>query len=415
MNLDYTSGITFKNPEFLPNQVLTNKRTLVIKVKGHPVGQPTESSKKRIIKKRKPKPSITTNAPIAKKVKVGKEPIEVKVVDWNEFLKGLPNMKSGTPQEKILELKKYCTSIKELDSPPAWQLYIQFPTQADQAELWLTLLIEDKNYDSTAVSEMGMEELQKNSQTEQYTFISLYEHENEEVPLFQIRTNPQGNMGELLYVGSNKKISGNTLFQLYGSILDYLKIEKVIVNDNSHIKCADTEVAFRMFDAIVDKTWYEKQGFEPLTCENLETVEKSILKNQSLNDYKKSQEFLRQVSIFSICRALRDQEQSTKSKILVDAWGKTLAKSANPKAFNRTTFADLLKNVSLAQRNNRGDSLYEQIYINVFNNFLNFEDNKHDPLDDSMQLEDSEKSVLTKLDEALEEIWNTSFLVKKYV
>lgn len=208
----------------------------------------------------------------------------VKIKEFSKFLNvKLKHENNGeTYLHRFQKLQKYCSSSisKDKEVRNFHMLWLEVRHETKKT-LWLNfLLFESENYESRAVRRNDLSIL-KNDETDAedtvaYDYIKLFEGEDvSKEPLLQIRIDKSGKLGEILFIRGTESIKGTDIKKLSMALIEFLQIECVILQDTAKLEKKGEALLLKKFLPIVSedaKTWYEREGFRPLSCEAFKVV-----------------------------------------------------------------------------------------------------------------------------------------------
>jgi len=172
----------------------------------------------------------------------------------------------------------------------------------EYSERYLSVIMLDGEYDSNAVVEGELFPKQN-----AYHHIKIFDDEEHKTILAHLIFDREGKYGELIHVQRGNDFSGTEVKSFVFSIIDALKIERVILHDTAKFTVLvpdvkhknsqrSVEVTMSMYLPICTqegKTWYGKDGFSPLACEELKMPQKGVTACQNPEKYRSSVEALR--------------------------------------------------------------------------------------------------------------------------
>lgn len=241
----------------------------------------------------------------------------VRWVSINEFQHDLSNPDSSF-QERLKHFLNKLTPIYSADgSKLAYhQLWINFPKgtfSPFQDELDLELIVKAGKFESNTLTAKSGGEL-----TTPYFFhLKIFAEDDRSAPLAAIRFNPEGTKGELVYIQKGKHLTGTQMSDLTFMILNFLKVDFVYLNDDAHFPVqvpgttTTLELPIRMYLPIMSsqgETWYGKRKFSPLSCHQLQTSDKSVIKTQDPTQYYEAVKNVRDISLAILYREVLNPE-----------------------------------------------------------------------------------------------------------
>lgn len=336
----------------------------------------TSDSKQGVKRKLLTEERVTFVPSKAAKIEVGDE-CPIRTVSSKKFsrkLEKIRNFQSVDP--KLLLLKAICTprGDSEDQDPTFWQLWIEYSPPSGDAS-FLNFMIFDGEFESNTLAETAFEILQPNSTASRYHYIKVFENNELDEPLLQIRINPQNNLGEIIYIkkGNDKTFTGETVLNLGLQILDSLNVPRTFLHDDSKIpvkykegrKKISTEIPLRLYRVLSEQgeTWYGKKGFFPVDARGMQTTNPDYVANQDIEKYY--------LAVVFLCNIRLDEIELELSAIKHPAT-KTLTQLKsilNSSELDQATLSDLARALTKAYRETKSEES-TQNYVLFYNTFL---------------------------------------------
>ena len=210
--------------------------------------------------------------------------VKIKKLDnfFNNVLTNLNKIKDRRSQ--IQKLCDYCTFIPaNCSSKGHWHLWLELSEGHD----CLSMKIEQGKYQSTVFPEGKLIKQLKDT----YYHFKLFDEDDCKKHILHLRIDKTGKEGEIVYLKRSKrypKITGTYVKTLANRLLDFIKPEKVVLNDDAKVKVPRSNrkrkrietIHLRTFLPIVSpdgESWYGRNGFSPMCCRG-----KKSLKNMTV-------------------------------------------------------------------------------------------------------------------------------------
>ncbi len=195
---------------------------------------------------------------------------DVKIEKLDDFFYDkLPNLnKIKDRRSQIQKLCDYCTFIPtNCSSKGYWHLWLELSESHD----CLSMQIEQGKYQSTVFPEGKLIRQLKDT----YYHFKLFDEDDSKKHILHLRIDKTGKEGEVVYLKCSKrypKITGTYVKTLANRLLDFIKPEKVVLNDDAKVKVPRSNrkrkriqtIHLRTFLPIIGKgeTWYERNGYQ---------------------------------------------------------------------------------------------------------------------------------------------------------
>ena len=224
-----------------------------------------------------------------------KDEFSVKWVTLAEFNSGLTSAAYPLFQDRLHHFLNQFSPIPKLNSSGIdyYQAWLNFPAgslKPFQSEFNLEINVSFGAFKSNALTKEASGE----ADTSFFLHIKIFDEDARETPLVQLRVNPQGNIAELVYLQKGLWMSGNQLKELSLLMLKALKPDHIYLNDDANISLnvpgsmESLTVPIRSYLPLMSpegETWYGKDGFSPLYCQELQTSDKKVKKTQDPTIY----------------------------------------------------------------------------------------------------------------------------------
>jgi hypothetical protein len=187
---------------------------------------------------------------------------------------------------------------------------------ADGSDADLELQLTQGNYESNAIAKSAIEERSNSS----FYFLKIFDESTDETPLLSLRFNPSGTVGEIVYIQKGTQFSGSQIKEISMQILQFLKIDRVYLNDDAKFTVSypsDEEnkghtitIPMRTYLPVVTdegETWYGKSGFSPFDCHELRSFERGVKVSQNRESYYRSVMTVREISLAVLYREVLSQ------------------------------------------------------------------------------------------------------------
>lgn len=224
------------------------------------------------------------------------EILDIPFAQWQQCINN-PSRPAAFP-DRIQTLRSMCTQFKSNLQTHKGVISIK-PGEISHipSGFQLNLLFEQDGYFSNAIAQESFEQGIPPGAKPSYHYLKIYEGDDVIHPLFLIRADLQGLMGEVVYLKKGTYLSGTDIKNiLLTPLLNYLGIQQVIKHDDSTrtiVSAKNTDILLRLLLPIVNKaggpdegsTWYGKDGFTPMSCNELRYPKSQLIVTQDPKYY----------------------------------------------------------------------------------------------------------------------------------
>lgn len=255
-----------------------------------------------------------SNSPLSPQFTPGKtdEEFSVRWVSLDEFKKNLSTSDDPLFHNRLNHFLNQLTPIHksqsiDIDYYQAWLNISAGSLRAFQCEFNLEIYAVFGPFESNALTQESSQE----TNTHTFLHIKIFDEEQRETPLIQLRINPQGNIAELVYIQKGEHLSGNQMKDLALCLLNTLKPDLVYLNDDAKFTMETPTVPIRSYLPLISptgETWYGKDGFSPLFCKNLQTSDPEIKISQDPTEYYLAVAFARNMTIKNLYQSVLPEE-----------------------------------------------------------------------------------------------------------
>lgn len=326
----------------------------------------------------------TTNNPVSPssiQIEATDEEYPVRWVTLTEFNEGLALTTFQHFQDR---LKHFLNQFSPIPKPCGLgidyhQVWINFPEgnlSAFQEEFNLDIKVFYSPFESNTLTQNSSGE----NETQSFLHIKVFDEDEYETPLIQLRVNPQGNTAEIVYVQKGSFLSGTQMKELALSMLNALKPDLVYLNDDAKFtfdvpnSMETLTVPIRSYLPIISpqgETWYGKDGFSPLQCNNLQTSDPHIKKTQDPTEYYRSVALVRNTSLKDLYQYILPEESKN---TLLDLCARYLPKinlsniDKNIRRLANVNLHNLGCEIYNSMRTNQGKVDFAQFYQKIICN-----------------------------------------------
>jgi hypothetical protein len=239
----------------------------------------------------------------------------VKVKTMEKFFNKLSSFSNDHFPSRMQALLGFFTLVFDPKSQKKnlYRLWLEVPENyllKGQEGFYLNCMIFQDSYFSNAVAEGEMGERKVGSS---YTFFKVFEDEALECPVLQIRWDEGGKLGEIIHIKKGKNFKGKQIKKFCMTLLNFLKIEKVYLNDDAWFSFG-SYFQLRMGDylpIVSNGAWYSDE-FEPLECKNILGYDGKTYLTQNPSTYHEAIKRIRNMPISLIITYLTGQKKCTK-------------------------------------------------------------------------------------------------------
>ena len=266
--------------------------------------------------------------------------LDVKVKTLEKFQAKLASA-VGTAERRLTYLKGLCTTFPATASNPLSksQLWIEH-----EDEHYLSLMIDEGEYESNAVPE-GVLHAARDS----YIHIKIFEEEKLDSPLLHLRVDRLGESGEIIYVKSGEHIAGGKIKQIGMELVRSLGIGTVYLNDDAKYPLPlngtrKADLLMRAYLPIVSEsgvTWYEKDGFKPVACQNIQSISEGERITQNPEEYIAAVEKVRTTTLSRLKEMFPTRDRTSRTHLQTLQRKYSIADDQTVHEFGKVIFAQV--------------------------------------------------------------------------
>ncbi|MBA2369116.1 MAG: hypothetical protein H0V82_08860 [Candidatus Protochlamydia sp.] len=289
--------------------------------------------------------------------------LDVPVLTLDEFQDILEIHSDANSMQRFEKLQSI--SIKQEEN--SWVFWLHIPEGClSTKSTWIYMNIDERVFDSQCFSECDQNYPKASLSNQKYYFINACYDDNENKYFFQIRLDKEIKIAEIIHIERGAYISGTNVKKICMEILDFLKLDKIFLNDDAKIQVVDSKesIALRISLPVSRddmQTWYSE--FKPLSFNNLFNQKNVKYIDQNEETYRTSLDTVRNQSIIALPKTREDANELKK-------WIKKYLIIHDLEAINACTVNQVVKALLQAARGCTVESQANNDFISFYFTYL---------------------------------------------